>query len=39
LADAKTELTAMLADAKFGAASQKVVVEEFLEGIELSVLY
>lgn len=37
LADAKTELTAMLADAKFGAASQKVVVEEFLNGIELSV--
>ena len=37
LADAKTELTAMLADAKFGAASEKVVVEEFLKGIELSV--
>ncbi len=37
LTDAKTELTAMLADAKFGAASEKVVVEEFLKGIELSV--
>ncbi|MFM6953482.1 MAG: phosphoribosylamine--glycine ligase [Sphingobacteriaceae bacterium] len=37
LADAKTELSAMLADAKFGTASQKVVVEEFLKGIELSV--
>lgn len=36
LADAKTELTAMLADAKFGEASQKVVIEEFLDGIELS---
>ena len=37
VAEAKLELTAMLADAKFGAASQKVVVEEFLDGIELSV--
>jgi phosphoribosylamine--glycine ligase len=37
LVDAKTELTAMLADAKFGTASQKVVIEEFLKGIELSV--
>ena len=37
LAEAKLELTAMLADAKFGMASQKVVVEEFLDGIELSV--
>ena len=35
--EAKLELTAMLADAKFGTASQKVVVEEFLDGIELSV--
>ena len=35
--EAKLELRAMLADAKFGAASQKVVVEEFLDGIELSV--
>lgn len=33
---AKAELTAMLADAKFGEASQKVVIEEFLDGIELS---
>mgnify|MGYP000601159640 FL=1 len=37
VAEAKIELTAMLADAKFGTASQKVVVEEFLDGIELSV--
>lgn len=37
LLEAKTELTAMLADAKFGEASQKVVIEEFLSGIELSV--
>ena len=36
LADAKVELTAMLAEAKFGEASQKVVIEEFLDGIELS---
>lgn len=36
LADAKAELTAMLADAKFGEASQKVVIEEFMDGIELS---
>lgn len=33
---AKAELTAMLRDAKFGAASAKVVIEEFLDGIELS---
>lgn len=37
LADAKKELTEMLAHAKFGAASGKVVIEEFLNGIELSV--
>ncbi|HXC05664.1 MAG TPA: phosphoribosylamine--glycine ligase, partial [Bacteroidia bacterium] len=37
LAEAKTELNAMLADAKFGAASAQVVIEEFLKGIELSV--
>lgn len=37
LEDAKTELTAMLADAKFGQASAVVVIEEFLKGIELSV--
>ncbi len=36
LEDAKTELRAMLVDAKFGAASTKVVIEEFLDGIELS---
>ncbi len=35
--EAKTELKLMLAEAKFGEASQKVVVEEFLTGIELSV--
>jgi phosphoribosylamine--glycine ligase len=34
---AKTELKAMLADAKFGEASSRVVIEEFLQGIELSV--
>ncbi|MDM8177636.1 MULTISPECIES: phosphoribosylamine--glycine ligase [Olivibacter] len=37
LIEAKTELRAMLADAKFGEASNKVVVEDFLKGIELSV--
>ena len=37
LADAQAELTAMIADAKFGAASAVVVIEEFLKGIELSV--
>lgn len=37
LEDAQTELTAMLNDAKFGEASSTVVIEEFLEGIELSV--
>lgn len=37
LEEAKAELKAMLADAKFGAASSKVVIEEFLQGIELSV--
>ncbi len=35
--DAKAELRAMITDSKFGAASQVVVVEEFLKGIELSV--
>ena len=34
--EAKTELKNMLVDAKFGDASTKVVVEEFLDGIELS---
>lgn len=37
LSEAKAELTAMLKDAKFGTASSKVVIEEFLDGIELSV--
>lgn len=37
LKDAKAELKAMIADAKFGAASSVVVIEEFLKGIELSV--
>ncbi|MGC6430410.1 MAG: phosphoribosylamine--glycine ligase [Jejuia sp.] len=36
LEDAKVELKSMLVDAKFGAASTKVVIEEFLDGIELS---
>lgn len=37
LEEAQAELTAMLADAKFGEASSRVVVEQFLTGIELSV--
>lgn len=37
LDDAKKELKSMLADAKFGDASSKVVIEQFLKGIELSV--
>lgn len=36
LDEAKAELKSMLVDAKFGQASTKVVIEEFLEGIELS---
>ncbi len=36
IAQAKTELSTML-DGKFGEASKKVVIEEFLSGIELSV--
>ena len=36
LDEAKTELKSMLVDAKFGEASTKVVIEEFLDGIELS---
>ena len=36
LQEAKTELKHMLLDAKFGNASAKVVIEEFLSGIELS---
>ena len=37
LATAKKELENMLSHSKFGAASEKVVIEEFLDGIELSV--
>ena len=37
LDEAKESLTEMLVDAKFGDASSKVVIEEFLTGIELSV--
>lgn len=37
LSEAKAELTEMLAHAKFGNASSKVVIEEFLPGMELSV--
>ncbi|TBN00174.1 phosphoribosylamine--glycine ligase [Hyunsoonleella flava] len=36
LNEAKAELKSMLVDAKFGDASTKVVIEEFLDGIELS---
>ena len=36
LQEAKTELHNMLINAKFGTASSKVVIEEFLDGIELS---
>ncbi|GAA4802549.1 phosphoribosylamine--glycine ligase [Litoribaculum gwangyangense] len=36
LDEAKAELKSMLVDAKFGQASNKVVIEEFLDGIELS---
>jgi phosphoribosylamine--glycine ligase len=37
LDEAKQELTEMLTMAKFGDASSKVVIEQFLQGIELSV--
>lgn len=37
LEEAKTELEHMLVDSKFGQAGEKVVIEEFLDGIELSV--
>ncbi len=37
LEEAEKELSEMLANAKFGSASAKVVIEEFLKGIELSV--
>lgn len=36
LTEAKQELKSMLADAKFGDASSRVVIEEFLSGVELS---
>ncbi len=35
--EAKAELKSMLVDSKFGKASNTVVIEEFLDGIELSV--
>ncbi len=38
LAEAKRELEMML-DGKFGVASQKVVIEEFLSGVEVSVFF
>ena len=34
--EAKEELKQMLVESKFGLASQKVVIEEFLDGIEMS---
>jgi len=37
LAEAEAEVTSMLRDGRFGEASRKVVIEEFLTGIELSV--
>lgn len=37
LEEAKNELNAMLLDEKFGDAGRKVIIEEFLDGIELSV--
>jgi phosphoribosylamine--glycine ligase len=37
LAEAQKELSSMLLDDKFGGASNKVVIEEFLSGIEMSV--
>ena len=37
LEDAKKELKNMVIDSKFGDASKTVVIEEFLEGVELSV--
>jgi phosphoribosylamine---glycine ligase len=35
--EAESELRNMLSEKKFGSASSKVIIEEFLEGIELSV--
>jgi phosphoribosylamine--glycine ligase len=37
LSEAKTELKTMLEDRKFGQAGEKVVIEEFLHGVEVSV--
>ncbi|MBC8305330.1 MAG: phosphoribosylamine--glycine ligase, partial [Pelagibacterales bacterium] len=37
ISEAKSELKSMLLDSKFGRASSTVVIEEFLDGIELSV--
>ena len=37
LEEAKKELSAMILDGKFGDASSTVVIEEFLDGIEMSV--
>lgn len=36
ISEAEKELRAMLVEAKFGQASSKVVIEEFLDGIEIS---
>jgi phosphoribosylamine---glycine ligase len=36
LEEAKQELTAMMVDERFGSAGNKVVIEEFLTGIEMS---
>ena len=38
LKEARTELTEMIQSSKFGEASRKVVIEEYLSGIELSVI-
>ena len=35
--EAKKELSSMILDGKFGCASRTVVIEEFLDGIEMSV--
>jgi len=36
LEDARNEIDAMLINAKFGKASEKIIIEEFLTGIEMS---
>jgi phosphoribosylamine---glycine ligase len=36
ISDAEKELESMIMDAKFGSASARVVIEEFLDGIEVS---